>query len=981
MGMPGHRGLLKPLVKTRLLIAALAVILVAVGPASGAPPVPNPVGPADGAEVVFLPSFAWDAVAGADKYQFQLAADQNFNSPLFNITTKNTRATPDKTVPNGTYYWRVASVDSAGSVSNWSPVMSVVKLWADRPTLSTPVDGATISYPADPLVLRWTAVPGAAKYRVYLARDATLGSLVTSNGQPWEVQATNLAPNVLLASNTYYWAVTPLDAQGNPGDQSPIRSLNWVWPSTTTPSLTDLAPSTEHFDPQFAWNLVPGAARYEVEVNSDSNFDPASKVCCTDKPISTTLTPLEVFENNTYYWRVRAIDRAGNAGIWNQGPTFVKRFDNYPDLSEEAVKDLRMRDANDPGTDLQAATPGYQTDTPILTWDPVPGAASYQVDVVPFEVVVSGDPQCNWTASTLRRWTVPTASTSWTPLGSQATTIPFSTGHSVNRDNRSLVPDESYCARVRARSGRVSLFDEIWGDYTFLGNGSTEPSFTFTGFPTGDVCQGCYAGYLGTDDYLSPIRGTTLGANPLFTWKPIVGKNSYWVIVAKDPSFSTIIDYAITRVPAYAVRTRTQPITYEDEETSYYWVILPASGIDGGGAPGNPAFGAYADFQKQTTPPNMLAPADGTTFTGQPTFRWDSTVGARRYYIQIDDETTFSFPYLDDQRTASTAYTSLKTYQSARTYYWRVAPEDENNKGLTWSATRSFQISLPAPVMDTADFGTAEAPPVISWSAVPGAVSYTLDVQEPDGDHNQFTGFPSTASSWQTFTGVGIMTLKVRAEFPTSSTVSTVSGPWSDLSTFTHTIREPLNPGSDAGQNRLLLSWDAKTGMKNYKVQISAREDFSPYIENRTTDNPRFAPTLISSTYAAGGHFWWRVAAVDADGNTGDWATRTFDLPPLSSGAPPPTASSTFRLSSSGRLVKGRYKTVYIYVNDASSLAAVRFASVRASGAGVKTTTVLSNSTGAARFYLKPTRLGTVTFRVSKSGYTTAYLYKKVRRP
>jgi hypothetical protein len=265
---------------------------------------------------------------------------------------------------------------------------------------------------------------------------------------------------------------------------------------------------------------------------------------------------------------------------------------------------------------------------------------------------------------------------------------------------------------------------------------------------------------------------------------------------------------------------------------------------------------------------------------------------------------------------------------------------------------------------------------------VPGAVSYTLDVQEADGDHNQFSGFPSTASSWQRFTGVGILTLKVRADFPTSSTVSTVAGPWSELSTFTHTIREPFNPASDAGQNRLLLSWDAKTGVKNYKVQISAREDFSPYIENRTTDNPRFAPTLISTTYAAGGHFWWRVAAVDADGNVGDWATRTFDLPPLASSTPPPTSLKTFRLSAKGYPVKNRYKTIYITVKDSASLAAIRYASVRASGAGVRATTKLTNSSGVARFYLRATRYpGTVTFRVSKAGYQTKYLYRKVRLP
>ncbi len=967
--------------KTRLLVAALAVALISVAPAGSAPPVPDPIGPPDGQEVPFLPAFAWNGVAGAARYQFQLAADPNFNSPLFNISTRNTRATPEKTVPNGVYYWRVASIDSGGSVSNWSAVMSIEKLWAETPTLSTPADEATVSFPADPLVLRWNPVPGAAKYRVFLARDEALASLVTSSGDPWEVQATNLAPNVLLASNTYYWAITPLDAQGNPGEQSAVRSFTWEWPSETTPFLNDLAPSTEHFDPQFAWDMVPGAARYEVEVNSDSNFDPASKVCCTDKPVSTTLTPLEVFANNTYYWRVRAIDRGGNAGVWNEGPSFDKTFDNYPDLSEDSIKNLRMRDANDPGTDLEPGTDGYQTDTPILTWDPVPGAASYQVDVVPFQSVNGSPEMCNWTASSSARWTVPTSSTSWTPLGNASTTLPFSSGFSVSRDIRAIAAGESYCARVRARSGRVSLSTAIWGDYTFLGNGASQPSFTYSGAPAGDVCSpDCNPGYLGADDYLGPFRTETVGANPLFTWKPIAGMNSYWVIVAKDPSFTTIIDYAITHVPAYAVRTRTAPLTYADEETSYYWVVLPATGFNGSGAQGNPALGAYADFQKQTTPPEMLAPDDAASFAGQPTFEWSSIYGARRYRVQVDDEITFSAPLLDDTRTASTAYTSLKTYQSAQTYYWRVAPEDEQNRGLTWSDYRSFQISLPAPVLDMDDFGTAEAPPVISWSPVPGAVSYTLDVQESDGDHTQFAGFPSTASSWQKFTGVGIMTLKVRAEFPTASTFTTVSGPWSETSTFTHVIQEPQNPTSDAGQNRLLLHWDAKTGMKNYKIQISAREDFTPFIEQKTTDDPRFASTMISTAFTNGGHFWWRVAGIDADGNQGDWATRTFDLPAMSSSGGP-TVSGIFSLGSKGRLVKNRTKTIEIHVKDSVSLAPIRFATVRASGAGVTTTTRTTNSSGIATFSLRPTSLRKVTFRVSKSGYTTAYLKKTVRRP
>jgi hypothetical protein len=957
--------------KLRLSLAASAVGLVLVAPAASAPATPVPVGPPDGIEVTFLPTVAWNPVSGADHYIVEFGADPSFNPALFTISTKNTRAVPDKTVPNGTYYWRVQAFDSGGMGSPWSPPMAVEKNWAGNTSLTQPADGATISYPADPLVLRWTAVQGAAKYRVSIAADPALASIV-GDGNPFEVQAINLAPNLLLPANTYYWAVTPLDAQGNPGERSPVRSFTWEWPSTTTPDVNDLVPATEHYDPQFTWDAIPGAAHYDVEVNSSSDFATGSKVCCTDQTIATTLTPLEVFANNTYYWRVRAIDQDGNAGVWNEGPSFVKTFDNYPDLSELSIKNLHMRDAADPGTDLDAAA-GYQTDDPILTWDPVPGAASYEVDVVP---VVTGD--CDWTASTFDRWTVKTATNSWTPLASGLlATAPYPppAGMTPSKDINALVPGESYCARVRARSGRVSLSTVIWGDHTYLDDG-TGSAFTFVDFPAGGACSpSCNANYLGSDDYTLPARGETVGENPLFTWNPIAGKQSYWVIVAKDPSFTTIVDYAITRIPAYAVRTASAPRTYADETTLYYWVVLPATGTNGSGAPGNPALGAYANFQKQTTPPDLLAPAEGSSFPTQPTFQWTSVLGARRYHLQVAYEPTFGAP-VDDIRTSSTSYTALKTYNSATTIYWRVQPEDENNIGLTWSATGTFQVALPAPTIDPSGLGTSDNLPVVFWSAVPGAVDYELQVQDADGDHNEFTGFPSHAASWAKMTGAGILTLRVRAHFPKSNSSATTAGPWSDPEDFIHTMHEPQNASEEVAQNRLALSWDAKTGMKQYRVQISARQDFSPYIESKNTDNPSFAPTLSSLTYKNGGTMYWRVAAIDSDSHLGDFTgIRSFDFPGVTT---PSTTLSKFKLTSAGYLVKGRRRYITIYVKNLSTLAAVSGATVRASGVGVLSTKV-TGAGGSVRFYLKPTRLGTVTFRVSKSGFTTAFLYRKVR--
>jgi hypothetical protein len=976
-----------PFFKLRLFVAAVAVGLITVAPAASAPAVPDPIGPPDGIEVTFLPTLKWNAVAGADHYVVEIGADSAFNPALFTISTKNTRAVADKTVPNGTYYWRVEAFDSNGNGSPWSAPMTVVKNWAGNPTLTSPANGATILYPEDPLVLRWTAVPGAAKYRVLIASDSSLSTLVTDQGDPVEVQATNLAPNLLLPENTYYWAVIPLDAQGNPGDRSPIRAFTWEWPSTTTPALEDLIGASELFDPKFSWDPIPGAAHYEVEVNSSSDFATGSKVCCSDQTISTTLTPLEVFVNNTYYWRVRGLDMAGNAGVWTEGPSFVKTFDNYADLSEPSIKDLRMRDAADfdpedidtgyAGTDL-SPDPGYQTDDPILTWSPVPGAASYEVDVVP---VVSGF--CHWTADTFARWTVPTSSTSWTPLGSgglAGAPHPVPSGMTVSKDTRGLVAGESYCARVRARSGRVSLSTKIWSDYTYLDDG-TGFTFTFTGWPAACTLD-CNQDHLPSDSYTLPIRGEVItgdnkhGNMPLFTWDPMPGKLGYWVIVAKDPSFTTIVDYAFTRIPAYAVRTGSQARTYADETTAYYWVVLPSQGGNGSFAPGNVQTSAYADFEKQTTPPDLLSPENGTVFTGQPTFQWAPTRGARRYHLQVDDEPTFGSPLVDEVRTASTSFTALKTYSSASTLYWRVQAEDENNVGLTWSATRNFQVALPTPTIDPSTLGTSDSLPVVFWSPVPGAISYTLEVADQDGDSQEFDGFPSTAASWEKITGAGILTLRVRAEFPKSNSFSTTLGPWSDPEDFVHTIHEPQNAAEEVGANRLALSWDAKTGMKQYKVQISARQDFSPYIESKSTDNPSFAPTLSSLTYKDAGTLYWRVAAVDADGNLGDFTgIRSLSWPGTTV---PAVTLNKFKLSSTGYLVKGRARYVTVYVKNLSTLAAVSGATVRVSGAGLLSTK-LTGAAGSVKFYLKPSKLGTVTFRVSKSGYTTAYLYRKVR--
>src|SRR4051794_5596245 len=93
--------------KFRLVLAAVAAAAFAfAAPAHADLTAPVLLDPGNGASVEALPAFAWSPVPGAYSYEFQVAADQNFNAPVLSrgegsFTTKNTRATLKKTLPNG----------------------------------------------------------------------------------------------------------------------------------------------------------------------------------------------------------------------------------------------------------------------------------------------------------------------------------------------------------------------------------------------------------------------------------------------------------------------------------------------------------------------------------------------------------------------------------------------------------------------------------------------------------------------------------------------------------------------------------------------------------------------------------------------------------------------------------------------------------------------------------------------------------------
>jgi hypothetical protein len=939
-----------------LLLASQAALAEA---ATSSIPAPRQLAPKDGAAVQAVPAFSWRAVRGAVKYEFQFAADSRFKSIVGgqgrgSYFTRSTFGTVPDAVADGSYYWRVRAVDRHDRTGRWSPARAIEKRWTATPTLLGPPAGGTVNYPSTPVVLRWEPVPGAYKYQLQLATDPGLANSALHNRlQSVETSATAFALPTALPPGTYYWAVTPMDTRKHPGTRSMISSFVWSWPTATATRVTDLDADPYVMDPQFSWDPIPGAAQYQVEVNFSQDFAVGSRVCCDEQIYGTSHSPLKLLPHNTYYWRMRAVDMDGNAGAWNTGPSFEQGF--YP-----PVQNLRVRDnlADEPPAAGPTGLP--TTGAPVVSWSPVHGASSYEVRIAPWEGF------CNWTATVPgpSARTAVTATTSWTPLG------PFPAGSPVGNafpnpasdfgwrlwgPTSSIGFDGSYCVRVRARRDRDASRKEIVSDWTQLG-GVGNPAFTFV-----EHSEACAPAATPASAYREPQNGVTSPRMPLFTWDRVDGACGYFVVIARDPEFTKIVDVALTTQPTYAPRAALNPTTQADETTTYYWAVLPSVEPNGEGVSTEPIENSPQSFQKRSVPPTLLSPQNGADVATQPAFRWTATEGARQYRIQVADDPTFGTPIVDVV-TNSTAYTTASALPADNLLYWRVRANDENLVGLTWSATGTFRRRLPPPT-PLGNPTDGEDIPVLSWSPVEGAVSYDMHVVQADGTKRDFN-MRATAFTPTIFYGTGVWHYQVRANFRAG--FRTVSGGYFAPQPFARRIATPSGVRTAKAGRGALLSWDPARQARSYRVQVGATDSFSQILEQTTTDNIDWAPRMLSPMYEGATGLYWRVATVDEGGNLGGWATSPLRSAPRA------------KMRLKGSLRRDRTGTVRVTVTGRGNRR-LKGAMVRVQGAGIVLRPKATNKRGMVSLRLKPRSRGVVRFSADKSGYSPARATLRVR--
>ena len=182
------------------------------------------------------------------------------------------------------------------------------------PALASPSNGAT-GISTSP-TLSWNASAGTASYTVQISTDPNFSATAVNAS----TTSTSFSVSNLTGNTTYYWRVNAQNSAGT-------SAWSQVWSFTTLNAVSLTAPillspanaaSNIPTSTTLSWQAVGGAASYEVQISTRSNF---STITGSANTTNTTANVSGLARNTNYYWRVRAV--AGSTqSAWSTVWTF-----------------------------------------------------------------------------------------------------------------------------------------------------------------------------------------------------------------------------------------------------------------------------------------------------------------------------------------------------------------------------------------------------------------------------------------------------------------------------------------------------------------------------------------------------------------------------------------------------------------------------------------------------------------------------------
>lgn len=642
----------------------------------------------------------WSDVQNADSYDVQLAEDMAFTTLVTDVNTANSQYNVSGLNFEDTYFWRIRAKKGA-HVSEWSSVFTFdTRVKLAKAVLTSPVNGF-MNAPTD-ITFYWQSVLGATSYEVNVSKSPSFAVLSHDD----VVATTDVNFTGFEFATTYYWRVRAREG-GDFGEWSSAFSFK-VKSQLSPPNLLSPADNAvgQDKDITLAWSSVAGAAKYKLQVATNSSF---SNLVVSEYLTSTSRLVNGLNNNDTYYWRVLSNDGSDDSQ-WSVTRTFntkvaspvlimpadnasnVARTFTYYWMSVQGASKYQIMVSKDVNfatiiIDEESTTTNYALLNSLEygtqyhwrvraygngaygDWSAV-RAFTVKSRPLPPTLLTPADAATNINPNVTLDWAMLIWASEYELYVEEATTSTVVYHDSLAADEKAFTLDEdtAYEWKVRANDGT---------DWTEWSN-----AFTFA---TGR--------FLDAPILQSPADNSTNQQLSLtLTWNSVSGATSYTLQVSTQSNFATTI---ISESMATLNKT-----VMLDFGTQYYWRVKASAG-------GHESY--WSDVWSLTTKsqldgPALLAPVDNAIEQDfNITFSWSPVAGATEYQLQVSENSGFT-KLFSDISTSSTSK-AISGLDPVTDYYWRVRATDGTDYGL-WSSQRHFETKAktPDPVPVSWDF-------------------------------------------------------------------------------------------------------------------------------------------------------------------------------------------------------------------------------------------------------------------------------------
>ena len=346
--------------------------------------------------------------------------------------------------------------------------------------------------------------------------------------------------------------------------------------------------------------------------------------------------------------------------------------------------------------------------------------------------------------------------------------------------------------------------------------------------------------------------GNDAQGRPTLKWNAVSGAAKYEVYRARSKD-GDYIKYSTVTGTSY---TNT---SYIESGSTYYYKVRA---LDANGTAG-----AWSSIVSVTYKQTLPAPTvtGGNDSQGRPTLKWKAVSGAAKY--EVYRARSKDGDYIKYSTVTGTSYTNTSYIENGNTYYYKVRALDVNGTAGAWSSVVSvtYKQTLPAPTVTGGN--DAQGRPTLTWKVVTGAAKYEVyRARSLNGDYIKYATVTGTSYTNTSYIENGnTYYYKVRA-----LDANGTAGAWSSIVavTYKQTLSAPAVTGGNDAQGRPTLKWNAVSGAAKYEV-YRARSKDGTYTKYSTTTGTAYTN---SSYLTSGATYYYKVSALDANGNAGPYS-------------------------------------------------------------------------------------------------------------